>query len=109
MWILAGIAVLSLAAWIATTLSPKLRTDHMTREEVIGVIERFLTDTPMRPWEWDDFLSVPLDDARLDLAREQCQIVHRAYPAAGKGYCNEEGLRVIQKVLEDLRAKGADA
>ncbi len=104
MWLLAGIAVLSLAAWIAATVSPNLRTDHMTREEVIGVIERFLSNTPKHPWEWDDFVSVPLDDKDLDRVRQICEAAHTRYPPVGRGYTNEEGLHIIQKALDDLRA-----
>ena len=80
----------------------------MTREEVIGVIERFLSDAPRHPWEWDDFVSVPLDDARLDGIRELCEVAHTQYPPVDRGYCSEEGLRVIRKALEDLRQDARD-
>ena len=106
MWILAGIAVLSLTAWFAAVVTPKLRTDHMAREEVIDVIERFLSNASRHSWEWDDFVSVPLDDARLDRVRQTCELTHTKYPPAlGAGYTSEDGLVVIQELLKDLRAE----
>ena len=83
----------------------RFRTDRMSREEVIETIERFLAGKPKRYGEWDDFISVPLDDENLERIRNIVASLSDRYPAQGRGYCNDEGLKVLRRLVDELRSQ----
>jgi len=78
-----------------------------SREEVAQHIEDFLLGQG-EPYDWDDFLSVPLEeDPYLEGIRLQCGDLRDEYPPAPgeRAYCDERGLRVLRELLDELRGQ----
>jgi len=74
----------------------------MTRDEVAICIRRFLDGTGGN-WDWDDFISIKLDDPRLDRVRRTCGELPDRYPPTVRGhYCSDEGLGVLRDLLKQL-------
>lgn len=72
--------------------------------ETIGYIENFLAGTPGRPYDWDDFLSFPTGNARMDAVRDECnRLPDRFPPGKEGGYCNEAGLERLREILRELK------
>ena len=72
-----------------------------TRAEVAEIVESFIEGTSGR-WDWDDFLSIPIDDPYLDAIRLRC---NSTYDEAYHGYwCGPEGLNELRRILQELRA-----
>lgn len=62
-----------------------------------------MEDQPGHPWEWDDFISVPLDNPELDRIRARCDELPAQYPSDdGHSYCNDDGLAEIRSLYENL-------
>jgi hypothetical protein len=74
------------------------------------LIERFVRGDKERAYgEWDDFTSVPVQDAFLDRIRLACSEVFDLYPAtAPKKYCSEAGFERLMELARELRAKAAE-
>jgi hypothetical protein len=79
-------------------------TNSVTSEEVRNHILRFISGNDVKPWDWDDFTSVPIKDKFLDAVRLLCLHVSDAYPPPpGTGYyCNDVGLELMREVAERL-------
>jgi hypothetical protein len=78
--------------WAARRAGPR-----MTRADVAKAIE-FHLDGASGPWDWDDFVSVRIGDARLDTIRERCAQLDREFPPEMPGqYCGLGGVEVLQK------------
>ena len=75
-----------------------------TKEEVIVVIENFISGAG-GTWDWDDFISFPIDEPELDAARDLCNRISELYPPAkGRGgYCSEAGIDRFRSIINDLR------
>ena len=72
--------------------------------EVADLIERFVNGTGTDPWEWDDFVSVPIPDPRLESIRQRCASLADDFPANAPGsYCGPEGENVLRDVIRELR------
>ena len=83
------------------------RTVDMTREEVATTIENFLDGLGER-WDWDDFISFPITDPRLDEIRERCNRLSEEFPAAERGhYCGPGGVEVMRAFVRELRELSA--
>ena len=79
----------------------------MTRKDVADVIEQFLSGAGGE-WDWDDFISIPLEDLDLDQIRRTCAQLPELYPAAIRSvYCGEQGIKVLRSILKDLQAQSA--
>jgi hypothetical protein len=75
----------------------------MTREEVATTIENFLNGVGGR-WNWDDFVSVPITDSRLDAIRERCNGLSAEFPVTEGGhYCGPDGFEVMREFVRVLR------
>lgn len=71
---------------------------------IADLIERFLTDTPKYQWEWDDFISIPLKDPRLESVRLRCAGLPAEFPAVSANeYCGPAGIAVLNSIVKDLR------
>jgi hypothetical protein len=75
---------------------------HWTRSEAAEQIANFLEGKGGN-WDWDDFISLRCDDPFIEEIRKRCVSLPDRYPPAGKGYCNEYGLRELEEMLNLLR------
>ncbi len=72
--------------------------------EVSRIIQGFLLGTGDR-WSWDDFISIPIENKRLDEIRLQCLHLSKEYPPQdSEKYCNEEGVDKLRSFIEELRS-----
>jgi hypothetical protein len=78
-------------------------TPRMTAQDVRDILMRFLDETA-GPYEWDNFISVPIRDPRLDAIRQRCNSLPVEFPPEVSGhYCNESGINVMRKLIQQLR------
>jgi hypothetical protein len=78
-----------------------------TTEEVIREITKFLNGIG-GAYDWDDFLTIPIHDRRLDAIRLECLDLRDTYPPGKKRqYCSDEGLKRLEEILHDLKTKAA--
>lgn len=74
-----------------------------TPEEVARIIEDFLTGHG-DAWDWDDFVSVPIVDPRLESIRARCANLDEEFPPVRTGaYCGEDGISVMRQFICELR------
>jgi hypothetical protein len=75
----------------------------ITKEEAIKYIEDFLAGKG-GAWDWDEFISVPIDDLDLNRSRLICARLPETHPPIAKTeYCNEEGRQVLREIANQLR------
>jgi hypothetical protein len=75
----------------------------MSKLEVAEQLDSFLSGRGNN-WDWDDFVSVKIDDPELDRIRALCAELPTKYPAQIQGaYCNDQGLAVMRSLLQKLR------
>lgn len=73
--------------------------------EIANIIERFINGK-CSEWEWDDFISSPINNSSLDKIRVHCSKLKNEYPPTkSEEYINEEGLRVLRRYVNELRGK----
>ena len=78
-----------------------------TTDEVITEITKFLSGAG-GAHDWDDFISIPIKDKRLDAIRIECSDLRDNYPPGKKRqYCSDEGLKRVEEILHDLKAEAA--
>ncbi len=86
---------------ILTFLSKK--RNHISPVEMADIIERFI-ERKSAEWEWDDFISSPINDPSLDKIRIHCSQLHNEYPSTKSGeYTNEKGLEILRQYIQQLR------
>ena len=96
LWILflvaAGLGVLFLWYKNATWRAPR------SKEDVVKYLQSFLNGTE-GPWDYDDFVSIPIQDPALDSMRERVLTVNTEdeYPPS-----TEAGRKIIQQLLTEL-------
>jgi hypothetical protein len=100
-----SVAFFAAAVAILTALAAAFysRKGRVSDEEVLATIARFVSNTPAHPHEWDDFISVPISDKRLDRIRQTCASLPERYPSPSS-YCNDEGVEVLREMIRELRA-----
>jgi hypothetical protein len=75
----------------------------LSTSEIAAIIERFLIDKD-GPWDWDDFISIRLSNPEGENIRKICANLPERFPPIISGqYCNEEGLKVLRNLIEELR------
>lgn len=80
--------------------------NSLSRDEVAGILERFLAGTS-GDWEWDDFLSSPVKDPVLNEIRLRCSKLDSEFPPEKAGeFCNSRGRELIRDYAVRLRAAG---
>jgi hypothetical protein len=85
--------------WAARRAGPR-----MTRADVAKAIESHL-EGASGPWDWDDFVSVRIGDARLDTIRKRCAQLDREFPPERpRQYCALGGVEVLRGFVRELRA-----
>jgi len=56
------------------------------------------------PWDWDDFISVPIADPALERLRRRCAQLDVEFPPEAPGqYCGPGGMNVMRSMISDLR------
>jgi hypothetical protein len=77
----------------------------LTREEVAQTLEGFINGTGGQ-WDWDDFMSSPIEDNKLELIRLRSSGLDSEFPPKQIGsFCNEAGLEVIRSYIAELRTQ----
>jgi hypothetical protein len=75
-----------------------------TTEEVIREITNFLNEIG-GAYDWDDFLTIPIRDQRLNAIRIECLDLRDKYPPGScRQYCSDAGLERLKQILADLQA-----
>jgi hypothetical protein len=70
--------------------------------EVANKLEEFLEGRG-RPWDWDDFISTPLDDPVLERIRvESATLPDRFPPLEADHYCSPLGLARLRELLDTI-------
>lgn len=79
------------------------RHNKFTPEQVAGWIEDFL-DGKGGPWDWDDFISLPINDPFLDQIRLHCASLPEEFPPGeNENYCSAEGEKIMRDYVRKLR------
>lgn len=90
--------------WMVDRRMPIKRTVDFAIKE----ITKFLNGVG-GAYDWDDFVSIPIKDRRLDSIRLECFELREKYPPGVKRqYCGDEGLRRLEEILHELE-KGRSA
>jgi hypothetical protein len=72
------------------------------REKIEKTIRSFLDGTAGQ-WDWDDFISVPLRDRRLEAVRRRCVSLPELFPPHLPGhYCSDEGSEELCRIADEL-------
>ncbi len=72
----------------------------------VGIIIRGFLNGTGGKWDWDDFISTPLSDSRLDEVRRLCGELPDRFPPHEEGsYCDENGLQLLRQIAADLPAE----
>jgi hypothetical protein len=75
----------------------------LSKDEVAQYIEDFLNGTGGR-WDWDDFISVPINDPDPDKIRVLAVGLPDRFPPTRPGhYCGEQGTAELRQILRTLR------
>ena len=78
---------------------------NLSKTDVINFIKAFLDGTG-GSWDWDDFISIPIEDKELDRIRDRCAGLPEEFSPTENGqYCNEEGLKVLREYIKTLEEK----
>src|ERR1700761_6513318 len=72
------------------------KNKERSAEEVAGFLRDFIESTG-GDWDWDDFISVPIKDPRLEAIRDEASMVE--LPTTATGF---EELKRLLKKAEDL-------
>jgi hypothetical protein len=75
----------------------------MTGNEAADIIERFVNHTDGN-WDWDDFISISVDDPEIESIRKECNRTHENFPPdSAKGWCNPQGVERLLELARKLR------
>ena len=75
-----------------------------TTEEVVREIAKFQNGVG-GAYDLDDFLTIPIQDQRLNAIRIECLDLREKFPPGScQQYCSDEGLKRLKEFLEDLQA-----
>ncbi len=78
------------------------KTSNRTKKEVLNFLQDFI-DGKDGEWDWDDFISIPINDPYLEQIRRRCAGLREEFPPQNKhSYCGEGGVTVIQAYLDEL-------
>ena len=76
----------------------------LSRTEIADTIDAFVGGTGDN-WDWDDFVSVPLNDPELDEVRKEAASIPDRFPSDRSNmYCSSEGLQELLRISKRLRA-----
>jgi hypothetical protein len=107
-WLIVGLAVAAVILLLALLAMLPQKPHKLTKDEVADEIEAFLEGRG-GTGDWDDFCTFTIADPELDRIRARCARLGEEFPphAWMGGYCNEEGLKVLQEYVVYLRGSGS--
>ena len=71
-------------------------------KEVRDILAGFIEDTS-GPYDWDDFVSVPIRDPKLEAIRRRCAGLREEFPPESQHeYCGAGGVEVIRRFIQEL-------
>jgi len=74
---------------------------------IATAIESFLDGT-CGQGDWDDFISLPISDPKLDDIRRRCRALSAESPPKEPGhYCGRAGFEVLRRFVRELREESA--
>jgi len=74
----------------------------MSPEEAAQVIERFLAETELYPFEWTDFAETKQQDPRVELYRKRCD---KLSPLVSRpGEMDRTAVVELRSIIEKLRS-----
>ena len=77
---------------------------RLTSAEVADIIESFI-EASDGPRDWDEFISISMDDPELEAIRLHCKRLPQEYPPKHRAeYCGSEGMEVLLRYVTKLRA-----
>ena len=76
--------------------------------EMVDVIRRFVHGS-IEPYEWDDFMGIPFEDAILEYARIECEMVLRDSEAGIDDENSDDRLLAIAQRLEARDERSGDS
>lgn len=83
----------------------KLGKAQYSQSDVANILQDFLAGSE-RSWEWDDFISVQIENPELELVRIECLRIRYEHPAGPLGpWCDEEGMEIIRTLANELLTK----
>ena len=98
---LAGFVVA--AALALLWLLGRQRGTTLSVQEVRKYLEEFLSGVG-NPYEWDDFLSIPVRDPYLDSIRNRSNRLQGDYPPVEPGHwCSPDGEKILISLIDELR------
>lgn len=75
---------------------------NMSPQEAADVIERFLAETELYPFEWTDFAETPHKDPKVELYRKRCD---KLSPLVNRpGGMDEAAVAELRSIIEELRS-----
>jgi hypothetical protein len=73
--------------------------------EVASLIRRFVRGD-VRPWEWDDFISVRNENSEVETVRQEVMGIPDRFPSASpERWCSEAGLAELQRIATRVCAQ----
>ena len=100
-----GLVAILLGSYIIKWIRPDWGKIRRTPEEVAQTLEH-LVDGKEGDWEWDDFISIPIIDPRLDRYREMLLKLDKQFPHMTS--CSEpEPAAIVRTWIAELRAMPA--
>ena len=79
------------------------RKSDLTLLDVAGIITRFVDGT-CGPYEWDDFMSPPIEDPAILKIREEGERVEIDFPARhDREWCSPDGGQALLAIAERIR------
>src|SRR5262245_39173367 len=86
---LIALVLLPIAVLVKLVAWPFERPIRRTSHEVATILRAYLDDT-LSASEWDDFVSVPIADPRLEAIRDRCCHLEEEYPPEQRALLLEE-------------------
>lgn len=77
---------------------------NQERTQTTALVRRFVQGT-VEPYEWDDFVSIPLRDPELEELRIACVKLPKEFPPTDRRhYCSPAGLAKLESLVSRLEA-----
>jgi hypothetical protein len=75
---------------------------NQERSKVVCLVRQFIQGN-VGPYEWDDFLSIPLKDTVLEQLRITCVELPKTHPPTDRNhYCSPAGLMELEKQIQRI-------
>jgi len=95
---------IALVAYTIYSYKKKATTaPDLTLRQIVDLIDELLNGT-IGPYDWNDFLTLPMKDPEIDNVRKECAAIARKYPPQNKkDWCSEAGKNELLAISERLK------